>query len=342
MQYRLIKPFTETYVPYFKSRPILFWSSAFVAATAVTVIVGLAQGEVGTRYIGYLSILNIGGILLIPIGLRLCLRLVLDWARSLGSFVSINDPDRLKGWYNHHLSFFEGSRVMVLVATVWACVALFAYKRDGFFDPYGATGQVWAAIVLFVAAFLAGCGLWAMVAMARAVHRLGVEFSGVIVVTDGRFGILSTGRMLAQCWAIIGVIWFVYVLSAVHLADVPATLQQAFLNNGVVFMALPSLPMVIISFFGAQISLHEAMLQYKRSEVSHLEHFFRKAKPDDLTNIPKEKQELIEFLQKQLHEAEKLPEWPFTLGALFSVSRSVAITLLPILLKAMLALNHLT
>lgn len=217
-------------------------------------------------------------------------------------------------------------------------VALISYTKGGYLDAFGLWGAIWAAFLIFISAFMAGSGLWAMHCAARAVWELGRRFGDSLFVTKGKFGVLSTGRVLAQCWAVIGGVWLVFSLSALfgpaqnHLSDL-------LLSYPVLIIAAPAFPLIVGCFFGGQYPMHEAMVNSKRREILHLEGMLRELTPEKVENLSQDRREVIEFLRRSLAEAESLPEWPFSNAALATIGGSLITSNLPLVFKAVTSME---
>jgi hypothetical protein len=311
-----------------------FWVASFVAASVVTGV--LAFNQTASRKYGLLCMtLLVAAMLLVPAALHFCSSLFLAWARSVDGFITTTDPQALHRWYNTEMKLFEGHRLMFIAGAGLGIVALLAYALGHYFDGFTLGAQLWAGLIVFGSAFLAGCGLFAMYSASVAVKKLGRVYRDQIVVVPGRFGILSTGRVLAQCWMIIGGVWFVYSLSALF-GPPHASIAEVFSSYPVLLVALPTLPLIIGSFVHCQLPIHAAMLEYKKAELQRLDAMLAELAPARVADLTKEKQETIEFLVRRRNETEALPEWPFSGKALAGVSGSAVSALLPILLEGML------
>ncbi len=335
---------TESWLPTpLRKRPLLFWCAAFLVSMVVTI--ALSRNQTSPRnYFLLCGVLQFASLLMVPVALRWCSSLFLPWGRSVGTFVGTSDALSLCRWYNSQMKFFEGSKKMYVSGAALGLLADAAYFLGDYFVEFSPREAVWAWIVVFVSAFLAGCGLWALIRGSEAVHRLGTDWRSQFVVVPGRFGILSTGRVLAQCWSIIGAVWFVYTLSALCGPRLSFPLQ---LNHTypILLVGLPALPLIVGTFVRAQLPMHAGMLDYKKRELERIDRMLRTLRPTVVSDLSKETQEKIDFLIKRRAETESLPEWPFSRSAFTGVSGSAMSALFPLLAKvfeASAVFKHLT
>jgi hypothetical protein len=331
MNYQKIGLLSKDRIPVLRRRPRVFWGACFVASAIVTVIWSTQQSE-PVRFLVLCGVLELAGFLLVPCALHLCSAAFLDWARSAEAFVKAAERDRLIHWYNTELTFFAGTRSMLVASLVFAAVAAFAYAEGGFRGGFTLGGWIWVECVIFVSAFMAGCGLWVMYCGGMAIWRLGARFMDSITVRAGRFGVLSTGRMLAFCWAIIGAVWFMYTLSALFGPE-HTKLSEVLRSYPVLLIAVPTLPLICGIFIGCQIPLHRGMMAYKKREIRLVEQRLDEIMADDIAVLAKKRRDEIEFLRHRWSELESLPEWPFGAKSLASVSGSSVMAVLPVVVK---------
>jgi hypothetical protein len=222
---------------------------------------------------------------------------------------------------------------MLVASLLFAGVATFAYADADFGRNVTRAGWIWMELMVFVSAFMAGCGLWAMYRAGVAIWRLGARFADKVTVTAGRFGVLSTGSMLAWCWGIIGIVWFMYSLSAL-LGPGNNELSKMLLSSPVLLIAGPTLPLICGTFIVCQFPLHKGMMAYKRREIRRVERWLDELLSEDKAALTKDKREEIEFLRQRWKELEGLPEWPFSRSAFAGMSGSTVLSVLPVLAKA--------
>jgi len=334
LEYRRIGLLTEDWLtPYVK--PAMFWLACFALCSIVTV--GIATQEVDIRRFILLGCLfQFAGLLLVPYALHACRDWLLDWGQSVDAFVKPADKNSLVDWYNKELAFFEGSKKTLVMGFLFGLISVSAFVIDGYLDGFTEAGAVWLAFIILVSGSLAGCGLWIMYRGAAAVSSLGHRYKDCVVVTRSRFGVLSTGRVLAQCWMIIGGVWFVFTLTAV-IRPAELLLPELLLTYPVLLLALPTFPVIVGCFIACQLPMHEAMLRYKRRECARTEAMLRAVAPEDSESLTKERRESIDFLSRQCAELDKLPEWPFSSAALAGVGGSSITAVLPVLAKSLVS-----
>ena len=331
MNYQRIDLLSKDRIPVLKRRPEFFWAACFLASAIITVILSTQQSD-RQRFLVLCGVLALAGFLLVPYALHLCSEAFLDWARSAEGFVKVAERNRLIQWHNTELTFFAGTRPMLVASLVFAGMAAFAYDEGGFRRDFTLAGWIWLECIVFASAFMAGCGLWVMCCAGVAIWRLGARFVDSTIVRAGRFGVLSTGRMLAFCWAVIGAVWFMYTLSALFGPD-HKELSQVLRSYPVLLLAVPTLPLICGAFIGCQIPLHKGMIAYKKREIRHVERRLDEIMSDDIAILAKEKREEIEFLRRRLDELENLPDWPFSVTSLASVGGSSIMAVLPVVIK---------
>lgn len=278
--------------------------------------------------------------ILVPLGLRRCRAIFLAWARSVDNFVITDDVRALRGWYSTQMKFFEGSSMMLVAGLGLACTAELAFTHGRYLDGFIGLGKVWAEFVVFVAALFAGCSLWAIYKAKAAVSDLGRAWGPQMVVVTGSFGILGTGHALAQCWMIIGAIWFAYTFSALF-GPSDASFTETLQSYPVVLLGAPTLPFILGTFIQGQMPMHLAMVEYKRTQLHHIDVTLRQITPNRVSDLSKETQETIDFLLRRRAEAEALPEWPFRTIALARVGSSALTALVPLLIKGLISADLL-
>jgi hypothetical protein len=319
-QFPDIPLWSQAHVPFSKKRPYLFWLVTFAFATVVSAAATRGDPQ-PVRYFVLCLTLNVGAFLAVPIALWFSHRSFLSWARSVDSFVKISETDLIT-WYSDANRFFECSRGLMFTGLGFGIVAVIAYQHDHYLTGATPYESVWATIVVLSAGAMAGGGLSVMFRGALVIVRLGVKFRDSIVLSTSRFGILSTGRMLAQCWFVIGIAWLIYTLTAL-MRPIDDPSEPFFLRWPVLLLAVPTLPLIIGAFVGSQIPLHTAMVLCKGATIRRV------------SELTQNRRDAITFLQKQRAEAEALPEWPFSSKAFASVGGSGITAALPIVLKAL-------
>jgi hypothetical protein len=137
---------------------------------------------------------------------------------------------------------------------------------------------------------------------------------------------------------IISVVWFFFSASAAF-GPHPATVRGVLLSLPVIVIALPTLPFIMTCFLSCQLSIHDAMVEYKRKKLQDLDGKLRATMPDQVGELSKDRQEAVEFLLKRRTEVNALPEWPFSNEALATVTSSAVSAAAPVLFKVVMSLE---
>lgn len=142
-----------------------------------------------------------------------------------------------------------------------------------------------------------------------------------IRVEKHKFGILSTGIVLVKCWFIIVVVWCFFAVSAIFGLQT-ISLKTWLTSMPVWVLATPTLPLIIGSFLVCQIPLHNRMVEYKMKEIQRIEILQEGLVIHKSDGLTEEYRAKIEFLERQKSLVSGLPEWPFSLITLISISAS--------------------
>lgn len=313
----------------------LFWFLLFLLAVALATMA--TSGATDKRAFAGFCIAYGMGFITVPIAFRFSFVIFENWIENIKTFARPDvGQDRkssaaiVEKWTRKELSFLAPSVPMYIFATLFAGLATIAFFAGDY--PIGVFSfpQICALLILLFAAFLAGLGLYGIFGGCRMVWRLG-QFR--IQVREHKFGVLSTGRVLAQCYFLIAIAWSIYVAGAfVGLNYGNFTLSSA--KYPLLLLAIPSLLIALISFVICQIPLHKRMLEFKHNELMLVENCL-----DDLNmvanvNISQDDRSKIEFYEKKRSQILLLPEWPFKFGTLLAAAGSTATILLPTLLTA--------
>jgi hypothetical protein len=188
--------------------------------------------------------------------------------------------------------------------------ALAVFWFAGLLDPLRPLPAILAATSAFVASVTCGIGLASVFYLGRVIWRLGRQFN--VSLTTSPFGVLSTGRTLAKCYAAISLVWLAYTLSA-----------SKGLSGQYVALALLSLPAIAFlvgSFILCQCPLHERMVAAKRELVREAELALRSATVLSATALDEPSMARTRYLREVYEDRLRLPEWPFGWPGLAQVS----------------------
>jgi hypothetical protein len=212
------------------------------------------------------------GLVSVPFAFRFAYHRFVEWAQTANSFVVAHGKDErsadedkdVQQWLLAQLSFLGGSRDMYLTGLMLLVWTLLAFYLGGYFSDLNAWQMAFTCCLIGLSAFVAGLGLHAVYGATRLIWRLG-DGTYRILVKGHKFGILSTGRMLLQCFFVIALVCTVYYLSAVtgerSLSDFK------FWNPPVWMLVLPTAGFILASFVVCQIPLHK---RSKRHEAPSL------------------------------------------------------------------------
>lgn len=325
--------FSEDYLKRRHVSPRLFWAGCFLIAVSGNLVARHVPDR-PMRHIFLCVVLDFAGLILVPAALHSCHRLFMAWASAVDLFVLDGRRADLNRWKSDFASFFGGSAGMLGAGLLFAALALCAYESSDYLDNSNALIGGWEAVQVVVAAGMAGCGLWVMWQGARAVWVLGTKFKDDIVVAPDSIGVLSTGRMLAQCWARIGGVWLFYTCSAClgpPFDNVPATLK----TWPILLLAFPTLPLIVGLFIGSQVPLHEAMLRFKDREIRRLRAMLSAVEVRNVEGLTQDALKLERSVRRRINEVDTLPEWPFRGPVMLSVAKAVLAAVSPLLLKVL-------
>lgn len=310
----------------------LFWAT--VCAVPVVVSIYFAESISNTRsYLGLCLALALG-LLTVPLAFKFCHWKMTEWAEGIDSFV-VTDAGKPSEWFLNELTFFRGSVPMYLAGAAMAAVALLAFFLAAFFygdylTGYSRPATVFGYSVIMISGVFAGFGVFAVYCGSRAVWRLGKRYP--VRVEPHKFGILSTGRMLLECYFAIAMTWSFYVLSAV-LGRTEIEFEGILKDLPMLLLAVPTFIIILGSFILCQTPLHKRMVKFKRDELLKIEKILQRLEPRFPTELNEGVRNNIEFLQRRRAAILSLPEWPFGLKLLIGAITSSVAPILPVLVN---------
>ncbi len=319
MRDKLISIVVERKVPIFKKHPYYFWATCFVIAIAGSFF--FAKDLSNPRsYLG-LCILHSVGFLTVPLAFMFCYRIFLKWSKTIENFLVPDIPNTILNWFRQELRFFEGCSVMYFTGICLGILAVLGFYSESYLINYPLPSTIYCYLIIFATAFLAGIGLYAMCCASRVIWRIGKLQDMNIRVEKHKFGILSTGIVLVKCWFIIVVVWCFFAMSAIF--GFQTISMKIWLTSMTVWiLAAPTLPLIIGSFLVCQIPLHNRMVEYKRKEIQRIETLQEELVIHKSDGLTEEYRAKIEFLERQKALFSGLPEWPFSVITLISISAS--------------------
>jgi hypothetical protein len=323
----------DTFVPRpFKNRPMVFAGVVAGLFASISSVIAIFMHE-PRPYLG-LCIPVAFGLVSVPFAFRFAHHRFVEWAQTANSFVVAHGKDErsadedkdVQQWLLAQLSFFAGSRDMYLTGLMLSVWALLAFYLGDYFSYMNAWQMAFVCGLIGLSAFVAGLGLHAIYGASRLIWRLG-DGTHRILVRGHKFGILSTGRMLLQCYFVIALVCMVYYLSAVT-GERSFLSELKFWNPPVWMLVLPTAGFILASFVVCQIPLHKQMVTFKRNELAKVERRLDELKKRFEKTFTGKLREEIKFHEDRRLEILSLPEWPFGLkGMLGAIGSSVTVVL---------------
>ncbi len=325
----------EKKIPILRYHPYVFWTACFATAVAGSVFFSIISTN-PRPYLG-VCITHSAGFLTVPLAFKLSYGIFLKWGNTIENFIVPSTPGTLHKWFRQEMQFFEGSWAMYSAGICLGLLALFAMYIGNYLTNYPLSSVVYVYAITFVTAFLAGIGIFAMYCASRVIWNIGKLQDTSLRVEAHKFGILSTGTVLAKIWFIIVLIWCVYYSSSIFGLQVISF--KTWLTNVYAWILVsPTLPLIVGSFFVCQVPLHNRMLEYKRNELRLIENLLQKElEIHKLNDLTEERRAKIDFLERRKSFFIKLPEWPFAMSTLIGVGASTFMPLFLSLLSVMTA-----
>lgn len=324
---------TDRFVPYpFRPMPYLFWIFCFSISIGGALL--FSQGmEHRQAYLGLCISLS-AGFLTVPLVFRLAYLRFRLWGESVSSFVVPKkrvDRTSVSDLMKQELLLFRGSATVYVIAAIFAGIAWLVFWEARYPVGFRNLTSIWATILLLCSAFVAGLGLPIIFYACRAIWRVGAFEVRVI---NHKFGILSTGIMLSQCYFAIAISWAMYSLSAI------AGVEREHLSESrlpVLILAMPTFVGFLASFIACQFPLHRRMLEFKQRELQTVETLLDELKPTKSQELTRDLLDKIGFYEKKWNELAALPEWPFDYKALWGAVGSSVTAILPALVSTAFA-----
>lgn len=305
-----------------------FWTIAFIVAVAATLIVASSLETTPAEFRA-LCIFQAAGLIAVPLGIQTGYRILRHWAPHIDTFMS-SDKISVPNWFAREFAFIRGSWEMGASGVGLGALTVIAYYMGDYFAYYPKGATLFASTIIFVSAGFAGAGLYAMFLTSRAFWRLGKLSDTEIRVHRHPFGVLSTGNTLFKCWFVLGLLWAMYVASAVF-GKSGFDLSQLSQTQPMWLLAYPTFPLIVGTFLICQIPMHQKMVGFKRAKLARIERILDSIRPMTLSDLNNDVRDNIEFLERQKQTCRRLPEWPFNLRALFGSGITSVTALFPII-----------
>lgn len=309
-------------------RLTFFLESLFVLLVAGTWIFGhnISDGKIKKSFYVICFSLSCSPVT-IPIAFMRSKVAVVKLSRLIKHFIFWEGKD-IESWLVEELDYFKGLRYMVCSGLLLSVIAIYFIEAQlKVFDPIHV--RWFAYIVVFASEFLAGAGLYVIVHISIVFWRLGKLSNCTIRVERHKYGIISTGIFLLECF-LLGI--FVWSFYQIPLLVTPIILQQPFiigmfLNPGI-FLTMSTLFVILLPLLICQIPLHNRMVEYKQDEIFSLEKILEELNPRNADDLSELRIQKLKFVQERLKIARSLPEWPFTPATLLKTSVSYILAIL--------------
>jgi len=286
-------------------------------------------------YLGF-SLTYAVGFLTVPLVFKFAQSRFEYWAENAKTFVEPTDniaSQDLERWLKNEISFFGGSPPMYVTGLLTAMAAFFTF----WLAEYPAVqlnnaASIFTTLLQFASTFVAGLGIYGIFCACRTIWRIGKKFR--VRVKTHKFGVMSTGIVLVQCYFAVAISWSIYVLSAIlGVEHFEFALLEAKLP--LLILVLPTLAALFVSFVVCQTPLHLRMSQFKRDQLEKIETILDGLRPTHDQQFTRDIADKIAFFESRRTEIASLPEWPFGYKAIVAnVGSSIAV-ILPTLISSL-------
>jgi hypothetical protein len=325
----------NTIVPWpFKDRPLLFWFLTFALFEGLSCLIAAYMTE-PRPYLG-LCLPVAAGLLSVPFSFSYAHHRFIEWAQNVNSFAtpissehSTNQGIIADKFVLTQLSFFRGSAGMYLTGLALPVWTLYAFYLGDYLLRLSVLQLGFFCLLTILSAFLAGLGLYAIYGASRLIWRLG-DGTYRIVVKGHKFGVLSTGRVLGQCYFVIALVCMVYYSSAVF-GEGQLNTDFKYWNPPLLMLVLPTAGFISCAFVGCQLPLHRQMVAFKKFELAKIESKLDQLKSHSDEKLTSELRDDIKFYEDRRLETLSLPEWPFGFRGMLGAIGSSFTVLLPTL-----------
>ena len=248
------------------------WASVFGLISGISLVIASHRAD-PRSYLGICLPIAFGFIS-VPTAFKFAHARLVAWAQNVNTFAVRDDaPLTLenlepKNWVLHELSFFGGSVRMYATGIILGLWSLFAFYLGSYFDGLTELEIGYLCCLIALSGGLAGFGLDAIFGTSRLIWRFGRRYR--IVVREHKFGVLSTGRILGDCYLAVALVAMIYYSSAIlGLKHLPGDLTCK--NPPLLMLSAPTLIFIFASFIVCQIPLHIQMINYKKNQLTDIE-----------------------------------------------------------------------
>ena len=199
--------------PPLRSHPYAWWISLGAILSCLAILFSLRTSN--PRAYAEMCILQIAGLTAVPLVIRICRGLIVEWSNNAKKFIvgARTCKTDFDTWLDEELSAFDDSLTMPVAGMVLGGLALLGFSFNDYPIGLGSAASIFASFIVAASAFVAGVGLCTMGYGTRMIWRFGNAFH--ISVQSHRFGVLSTGDTLLHCSVLVALIWSAYSSSAV-------------------------------------------------------------------------------------------------------------------------------
>jgi hypothetical protein len=164
-----------------------------------------------------------------------------------------------------------------------------------------------------------------------------------IRVKSHKFGVMSTGRAMVECFFVFAVGWSIYctivILGLVDLDSARSIIDLLlFAKYPFFILVLPTFFAMFVCFIICQIPIHNRIIEFKKNELFDLDNRLDQLNALRAEKLTNEVRDNVEFLEKKRKEVVLLPEWPFGFNVLLGAVGSSFTIILPTLVSSFVTL----
>lgn len=251
-------------------------------------------------------------IAIVPVTMKGIYTILVAWTATAASFLK---QDQLpisewQGWFRQQFEIYSSSRAILYFALIYTTFAVPAFWLGGAFDEIPIPMALVCAVIAGLASFVCGVGLASIFYLARFIWQVGCQYS--VRVSAHSYGVLSTGRMLVRCYALVAIVWCLYTSSG--------TFYLSGRSVPLLALAAPAILFFLGSFVLCQFPLRKRMVECKRAALLELDDLLERLTPKEPEEITDERERQIHFCLSEMKRVREWPEWPFSLGNLSEVT----------------------
>src|SRR5579863_9101099 len=156
-----------------KKHPFLFWISVGILLACASTYFSLKTTN--PKAYTEMCVLQIIGLVTVPLIIRACHKMILDWSRNATRFITRTrlPVANIDAWLDREISIFEGSPLMLCGGFAFAIIAPIGFSFADYPVGFGSAQNAFASSIVAISAFVAGVGLCAMAYGTRMIWRFG-------------------------------------------------------------------------------------------------------------------------------------------------------------------------